>query len=389
MKRLTNVRHVAVIIDASKPYDRKVIRGIGDYARQKGNWSLYVEEDPLQKLPDLRTWRGEGIIANLDDRHVATAVAALEIPVVGVGGGFGWYDSQQPIPYFVTDSEAIARLAATHLMDRGFTRLAYCGMPATKINGWSRIRAAAFQACAREAGISCYTFTGRYGTARRWQQLQEELAQWIAWLPKPIGLMACDDARARHVLEACRSLGVLVPEQMAVIGVDNDETICELTDPQLSSVDQGAHRLGCQAAATLDKMMSGRRVARGCRRTPPERVACRLSTDVLAIDNADVAQTVRFIRQHACEGIGVGDLVAAVGLSRSTLERQFRAVMRRTLREEIERVRLERVKELLRRNELSLKQIAASTGFRHLTYFNRIFRLRVGRTPAAYRRQPF
>jgi len=388
MKRKTNVRHVAVIIDASKPYDRKVIRGIGDYARRAGNWSLYVEEDPLQKLPDLRLWRGQGIIANLDDRRVAQAVAALQIPVVGVGGGFGWYRPADPRPYFVTDSQTIARLAAGHLMDRGFTRLAYCGMPATKINGWSRIRGAAFQACAREAGADCYLFTGRYGTARRWPQLQEELAAWIAGLPKPIGLMACDDSRARHVLEACRSLGILVPEQVAVVGVDNDETICELTDPRLSSVDQGAHRLGYQAAATLDRMMSGRRVAPGCRRTPPERVASRLSTDVLAIDNADVAQAVRFIRQHACDGISVGDLVAAVGLSRSTLERQFRATMHRTLHDEIERVRLDRAKELLRLNELSIKQVAARTGFRHLTYFNRIFRLRVGRPPAAYRRQP-
>jgi LacI family transcriptional regulator len=388
MRRGSAVRHVAIIIDASKPYDRKVIRGIGNYARQAGNWSLYVEEDPLQKLPDLRTWRGQGIIANLDDRRVATAVAALQIPVVGVGGGFGWYDPAARIPYFVTDSQAIGRLAATHLVDRGFTQLAYCGMPATRINGWSRIRAAAFQACARDAGIECHIFSGRYGTARRWPQLQAELTRWLAALPKPIGLMACDDARARHVLEACRGLGVLVPEQLAVIGVDNDETICELTDPPLSSVDQGAHRLGYQAAATLDKMMSGRRVAGGRRYTPPEQVVSRLSTDVLAIDNADIANVVRFIRQHACEGVRVSDLVAVVGLSRSTLERQFRSLMHRTIHEEIDRIRLERAKALLQSNELTLKQIAARTGFRHLTYFNRVFRLRVGQTPAAYRRKP-
>jgi LacI family transcriptional regulator len=218
--------------------------------------------------------------------------------------------------------------------------------------------------------------------------LQAELSAWIAALPKPIGLMACDDARARHVLEACRGLGVHVPEQVAVIGVDNDETICELTDPPLSSVDQGAHRLGYQAAATLERMMSGRRVARRCRYTLPEHVVSRLSTDVLAMDQADIANAVRFIRQRACEGIQVCDVVAAVGLSRSTLERQFQAVMRRTIHQEIARIRLERVKQLLRGNELTLKQVAARTGFRHLTYFNRIFRLRTGQTPAAYRRAP-
>jgi len=388
MKRPPVVRHVAIIIDASKPYDRKVIRGVGAYARQTGNWSLYVEEDPLQKLPDLRAWQGDGIIANFDDPRVAAAVRDVQTPVVGVGGGFGWYRPQDRFPYFVTDSQAIARLAASHLIERGFTRLAYCGLPATRINGWSRIRAAAFQACAREAGLVCHAFTGRYGTARRWRQLQVELSAWIASLPKPIGMMACDDSRARHVLEACRCLGVLVPEQVAVVGVDNDETICELTDPPLSSVDQGAHRLGHQAAVMLDQMMSGRRVARRCHYTLPEHVVSRLSTDVLAMDNADIAHAVRFIRQHACEGIRVTDVVAAVGLSRSTLERQFRSVMHRTIHEESERIRLERARQLLRGNELTLKQIAARTGFRHLTYFNRIFRLRTGQTPAAYRRAP-
>lgn len=382
------VRHVALIIDASKPYDRKVIRGVGSYARQSGRWSLYVEEDPLQKLPDLRAWQGDGIIANFDDPRVAAAVKDLNLPVVGVGGGFGWYRPEAGVPYFVTDSRAIGRLAAMHLIERGFTRLAYCGLPATRVNGWSRIRAAAFQAAAREAGLACRVFTGRYGTARRWRQLQAELAAWIAGLPQPIGLLACDDSRARHVLEACRSRGVLVPEQVAVLGVDNDEVICELTDPPLTSVDQGAQRLGYQAAALLDRMMGGRRVAGRCHYTLPERVVSRRSTDVLALDNADVALAVRFIRQHACEAIQVRDVVAAVGLSRSTLERQFRGLMHRTLHEEIQRLRLQRAQELLRDNELTIKQIAARTGFRRLTYFNRVFHLRTGQTPTAYRRMP-
>jgi LacI family transcriptional regulator len=386
MKSSAAVRHVAIIIDASKPYDRKVIRGVGAYAHQAGNWSLYVEEDPLQKLPDLRTWRGHGIIANFDDARVVAAVGGLEIPVVGVGGGFGWYRPEDQIPYFATDSQAIARLAATHLMERGFTRLAYCGLPATRSNGWSRIRAAAFQAAAREAGYACRTFTGRYGTARRWRELQRELSAWIVSLPKPIGLMACNDARARHVLEACRTVGVRVPEDVAVIGVDNDEVICALTDPPLSSVEQGGHRLGYQAAMVLEQMMRGRRVSRQRQYVLPEQVVSRRSTDVLAIDNADVANAVRFIRDHACEGIQVADVAATVGLSRSTLERLFQAVMRRTVHREIERIRLERAQELLRGNELTLKQIAARTGFRHITYWNRLFRQRTGWTPAAYRR---
>ncbi len=379
-------RHVALIIDASKPYDRKVIRGVGAYCRSVGNWSLYVEEDPVQKLPNLRTWQGHGIIANLDDARVAAAVRGLQIPVVGVGGGFGYYDSQQPLPYFATDSAAIARLAAQHLIQRGFSRLAYCGLPATRTNGWSRTRAEAFAACAREAGLPCELFCGRYGTARHWQRLQQELRQWIGQLPKPIGLMACNDSRARHVLEACRSLQLRVPEDIALVGVDNDETICELTDPPLSSVDQGAHRLGYQAAAILDRMMRGRRVS--CRRydVQPEQVVPRRSSDILAIENRDVANAVRFIRDHACDGIGVNEVVQAVGLSRSTLERKFQQTLGGTLHGEIRRIRLARAQQLLREGELTLRQVAHRTAFRHLSYFNRFFRQATGQTPAAYRR---
>jgi LacI family transcriptional regulator len=382
----SRIRHVALIIDASKPYDRKIIRGVGAYAREAGNWSLYVEENPVEKLPALRSWQGDGILASLDDARVAAAVRGLGTPVVGVGGGFGWYDPHGRIPYLATDSQGIARLAAEHLIQRGFTRLAYVGLPPTRINGWSRIRAAAFAQSAREAGMSCWTFVGRYGTARRWRELQEELGRWIAALPMPIGAMACNDSRARHVLEACRRLGVRVPEDLAVVGVDNDETIGELNDPSLSSVDQGAHRLGYRAAALLEQMMRGRRVSTRCIYVPPDRVVGRQSTDVLAIEDPEIASALRFIHQRAFEAIGVRHVVAAVSVSRSTLERQFSAAMHCTIREEIERVRLDRVKKLLADNELSIKEIAARAGFRHLTYLARVFRRRVGQTLAAYRR---
>lgn len=379
-------RQVALIIDASKPYDRKVIRGVGAYCREVGNWSLYVEEDPVQKLPDLRSWQGHGIIANLDDPRVAAAIRGLTIPVVGVGGGFGHYDPRRAIPYFATDSVAIARLAAEHLIQRGFPRLAYCGVPLTRTNGWSRIRAEAFAACGKASGLPCWTFSGRYGTARHWQRLQEELRVWIEELPKPIGLLACNDARARHVLEACRALGVRVPEDLALIGVDNDETICELTDPPLSSVDQGAHRLGYQAAALLDRMMRGRHVRPKCCYVQPEQVVTRRSSDVLAIEDPDVANAMRFIHDRACEGIRVHEIVQAVGLSRSTLERKFKETLGCTLHDQIRRFRLARAQQLLREGEFTLRQIAKRTAFRHLSYSNRFFRQATGQTPAAYRR---
>ena len=218
---MSDVPLIAVILDAARPYDRLIIGGIARYVReQDSSWSLYVEEDPLQKLPDLKRWHGHGIIANFDDRRVATAISGLSIPIVGVGGGSGWFDLGSSIPYVFTDNQAIGRLGAAHLLSCGFEQLAYYGYPKTATAGWSEERAEAFAEVCREAGRPCHVHAGRHANVRRWQEIQQDLCDWIRGLPKPIGLMACNDVRARHVLEACRTLAVRVPHDVAVLGVD-------------------------------------------------------------------------------------------------------------------------------------------------------------------------
>jgi LacI family transcriptional regulator len=382
-------RHVALIVDAAKPYDRKIIGGVAQYMKERGNWSLYVEEDPLQKLPDLHDWRGHGIIANFDDRKVAAAVRGLKIPVVGVGGRYGWYDPSSHIPYFATDDDAIARLAAEHLIDRGFRRLAFYGYPRTRILRWSEDRGRAFQQMAGQAGIPCSIYTGHHETACKWMELQRGLMAWLRSLEKPVGLMACNDVRARHVLEACRTIGAKIPEDVALIGVDNDEMICDLTDPPLSSVEQGARRMGYEAAALLDRLMtgSGRKPAQARFVVEPEGVVGRRSTDTLAIEDVDVAAAVRFIRRRACQRIQVDDVVRHVGVSRSTLKNRFKEVLGRSIHGEIQRVRLERARQLITDTDLPLKQIAIQAGFQYVQYLTRLFKNRIGQTPARFRRQ--
>jgi LacI family transcriptional regulator len=385
---MPRTRHVALIVDAAKPYDRKIIGGVAQYVKERGGWSLYVEEDPLQKLPDLRVWRGQGIIANFDDRQVAAAVRGLKVPVVGVGGGYGWYDPASHIPYFASDDEAIARLAADHLIEKGFRRLAFYGYPRTRIIHWSEERGLAFQQRAAQAGIPCSMYTGRHETARKWTELQRGLTAWLRSLEKPVGLMACNDVRARHVLEACRAIGARVPEDVALIGVDNDEMICDLTDPPLSSVEQGARRMGFEAAALLDRLMGGgRKPAQTLYVVKPEGVVERRSTDVLAIEDAEVAEAVRFIRLHACRRIHVEDVVQQVGMGRSTLKNRFKKTFGRSIHDEIQRVRLEQAKQLIADTDLPLKQIALRTGFQYVQYFTRLFRMQTGQTPAQFRRR--
>ena len=382
---MTHTFHVAVIVDAARPYDRKIIGGVAAYMKEVGAWSLYVEEDPLQKLPDLRAWQGHGIVANFDDRKVAAAVQGLGIPVVGVGGGAGWYDPASNIPYYSIDNSQVARLAADHLLDHGFRRMAFYGYPPTRINRWCDERAAAFQRRVEEAGCHWSVYTGRHETARKWADLQRGLVAWLTKLEKPLGLMACNDVRARHVLEACRSIGLRVPEDVAVIGVDNDEMICELTNPPLSSVEQGARRLGYEAAALLDRLMRGGHASEQRFVLAPGGVIARRSTDALAIEDAEIAQAIRFLREHACARIGIDEIARAVGMSRSSLQRRFKAIMGRTIHDEIERLRFHRAEQLLSETELPLKQVAQQAGFNYVQYLTTLFRRRHGRTPREFR----
>ncbi len=382
---MPKLRNVALIIDSSQPYDRKIVQGVAAYVREVGRWSIYLEEGRRQKIPDLRGWSGDGIIADFDDSRVANALRRLKIPIVGIGGGYGGYDPKSGIPYFVSNEAAIARLAAEHLLERGLIHLAFCGFPRTQTNRWSEARMNAFRARVAEAGLRCWTYTGRHHTARHWDELQQGLADWLGALPKPLGLMACDDDRARHVLEACRRLGLRVPDDVAVIGVDNNEMICELSTPPLSSVEQGLRRMGYEAAALLERLMAGKKASALSYVIDPETVITRRSTEMLAVDDADVAAALRYVRDHACQGIRVHEVAAAIHVSRSTLERRFAQRMGRSVHDEIHRVRLERARQLVSTTNLPLSQVALQAGFRHLTYMTSMFRRHVGYTPAKYR----
>jgi LacI family transcriptional regulator len=381
---------VGVILDAARPYDRLIIGGVAQYAKERADWSLYVEEDPLQKLPDLARWHGHGLIVNFDDRRVARAIRGIDIPVVGVGGGYGWYDPATGIPYVYTDNAAIARLAAGHLLSCGFRQLAYYGFPRTVTSGWSEERGEAFVSACREAGRPCERFTGRHATARRWQDLQRELCGWIAGLPKPVGLMACNDVRARHVLEACRSLGLRVPHDVAVVGVDNDEMICDLTNPSLSSVDQAARRIGYEAAGLLDQLLRERRVPQRQRVprklvVPPIGIMTRGSTDTMATKDEAVVRTLRMLRSRPHEKPDVEALARVACVSRSTLEKRFRSVVGRSIHAEHVRLRLALIRRLITDTDLPLKMIASRGGFSSVQYMTTFLVHHVGLTPAKIR----
>jgi LacI family transcriptional regulator len=208
---------------------------------------------------------------------------------------------------------------------------------------------------------------------------------WLKQLPKPVGLMGCYDIRAREVLDACMLAGLAVPDEVAVIGVDNDDLICELAEPRLSSVIPNAHRTGYEAAALLERMLAGERVPPGAYLIPPVGIVTRHSTDMLAVDDPHVAAALRFIRERACDGINVEDVVAAVPLSRRVLETRFKQLTSRTPHAEIQRVQIDRVKQLLTETELTLEAAAHRCGFRHSEYMSVVFKRITGMTPGRFR----
>ncbi len=382
---MTKVKNIAILVQLNRPYDRQILAGIAQFVQSRPNWRLYVEEDPGDKVPSFAEWTGHGMILDLDDNRIAKRVKQFDGPKVGIGTPPVDMRGELSISTVRTDDEVIARWAADHLLGLGLQEFAYCGMRTRGLDRWAEIRRDAFRQRIREQGYKCAVFSGRFYLPRHWNHLLDQLSGWIDQLPKPVGLMACNDVRGRHVLEACRKLELRVPEDVAVVGVDNDELMCELAVPPLSSVAQDAEQIGYEAARLLSKLFSRRRRRSTHIVVPPQCVVTRRTTDLVAIEDDIVANAVQFIRERATERIGVPDVVRHVGVSRSTLENRFRERLSRTVHGEILRERIERAQRMLATSDLPLHTIAEHAGFSSVHYMSAVFRREFDQTPGNMR----
>ena len=381
------MRSVGVFLEVGRAAMRKVVSGVMAYAHECGNWNVCLPEShSSSSLESMLAGRWDGVIVGFDDPH-GPDLLRLSVPLVGVGGGYGWFRPDMRIPYVGTDNAAVAKLAADHLLERGFVHFAYCGYSPTPVNGCSKRREDGFHDAIREAGYSCAIHNVADTASDTWESLCRELADWLTGLPHPLGLMACNDSRAQQILQACRTAELRVPEDVAVVGVDNEEAICPFTDPPLTSVDQGAQQTGYEAAVLLDQWMDGKSVKPGKRLVSPVGIVGRGSTEILAVDDDDVAAALQFIREHACERIGLDDVSQAIVSTNVTLRRRFKAVLGRTVHEEIQRVRIERAKRLLVSTDLTFRQIATQCGFCSAQHMSTRIRQSTGRTPRQYRQR--
>ncbi|HEY1065555.1 MAG TPA: DNA-binding transcriptional regulator [Pirellulales bacterium] len=377
-------KRVLLIIETTLAYGREALRGINRYAVAHGPWSMYLDLHALLSAPPkwLETWDGDGVLSRQTTPETAAMLKSRGIPVVDmtdVHGDLG-------LPHVWTDHAAASAAAASHLLERGFRRFAFCGFSG---HDWSTRRRDGFLASVQAAGASAEVFESPWGgeAAGTWDEQQRAIGDWLARLPKPVGVMACNDMRGQHVLDACRRQGLAVPEEVAVVGVDDDELLCEICDPPLSSVALNAERIGWEAAARLDRLMNGETLDSPEMIVEPRGVVARQSSDILALDDPQIAAAVRFIREHACQGVTVTDVLRHVPLSRSVLERRFRQKLGRSPRAEIRNVQLKRVKQLLSETDLSLERIADVAGFEHAEYLSVVFKRETGETPGGFRKR--
>ncbi len=404
---------VALLIETSKAFGRGLLAGVGRFARLHGQWSTFVDERGLSDpIPDwVESGDFDGIIARASRRETLEHVLGFGIPTICLG-------EENPISAIsvMNDDEACAELAAQHLLERGFSNFGFLGHRGFV---WSDVRRDHFQRAIALAGRDCNVLEASIETTREapWYQRRERLATWIAGLPKPVGILACYDSAARTILEVCRDLDLLVPEQVAVIGVDNDEVLCDLCDPPLTSVAPDTEAIGMRAAELLHRLMdpagrTGRPLQQKgnadteCSETlqagkigvetgkverriivGPAGVVTRGSTDTHAIEDPLIAAVAGYIRRHASDGIDVSDLLTEFPMSRRTLERRFNKALDQSPLELIRRVRINHVKTLLRETDLKLDSICEMTGFSYTAYMVGCFKEVEGMTPGQYRKQ--
>ena len=385
------VPRVALLLETSTEYGRGLLRGVVKYARLHGPWSVDISPGHLEPvLPKANSWAGNGIIARIHSPQMAELIRATGLPVVASSlEEMAWDHNDQDFGEIRTDSPAIARMAAQHLMEQGLPHFAYCGFSACH---WSGHREQAFVQCLAAAGFGCHQLHIQYANWLQrpdWIQTSEHerplIEGWLKSLPKPVGVMACNDACGREVLQACATAGLHVPDDVAVVGVDNDELLCELSEPPLSSVALNLEPAGYEAAMLLEAMMSGQPKSHGTVLVRPIRVVARRSSEVISQDDPLVVAALRFIRDHAGQAIGVSDVVNELQVSRRTLERRFARALGRSILSEITRCRLDRAKRLLLETDLTVQRVASGSGFGSVKTFNRAFRQALSQTATVFR----
>ncbi len=373
---------IILFLEPNRGFGRGMLKGIARYSALNGPWTFYrkppdyLTASPEYDLNELKSWEPDGIVCSIDQ---AAELRRLKVPMIG----YNPVNYRGCIPCVDSDDAEAGRIAAQHLLDCGHRSFAFCGYDSRP---WSQLRARTFRETIEQAGGTLHCYKQSKAPVSR---IKEEpvLKQWLHALPKPIGVFCANDDRAATIMELCRVLGFGVPEDLSIIGADDDEYICELQNPPLSSVQIAAEQAGYEAAQLLHEIMEGHASMDGQRISARAvGVTARQSTDVLMVQNEQVRKALQFIRENVNKPIQVRDVVNATGLSHRSLNDQFHSALGGSIIKQLTRARIDYICRLLITTDLCVYEIANTVGYRDERHFSRYFKRATGFTPQAYRR---
>ncbi|MDU6410506.1 MAG: D-xylose utilization transcriptional activator XylR [Yersiniaceae bacterium] len=377
---------ITLLFNANKVYDRQVVEGVGEYLQaSQCDWDIFIEEDFRCRIDNIKDWLGDGVIADFDDRSIQSLLQGVNVPIVGVGGSYHRPEDYPSVHYIATDNQALVEAAFLHLKEKGINRFAFYGLPHASGKRWAQEREHAFRAQVAAEQYQGVVYQGMETAPENWQHAQNRLADWVQTLPQQTGIIAVTDARARHLLQVCEHLDIPVPEKLSVIGIDNEELTRYLSRVALSSVVQGTRQMGYRAAKLLHQLLNDNTLPLQRILVPPVKVVARRSTDFRSLRDPAVIQAMHFIRYHACKGIKVEQVLDAVGISRSNLEKRFKDEIGQTIHGVIHEEKLERARNLLKATSLSINEISQMCGYPSLQYFYSVFKKDDDMTPKEYR----
>jgi LacI family transcriptional regulator len=380
------VPKVALFLENSRQYGRGLTWGIARYSKLYGPWTFY-RDDPFyagnRKRKDvswIKKWGADGIITR--DFEFFGQLLDLKLPVISASA---FVDHQnENLIEIITDNIKISQLALDHFTSRCFKNFAYCGfndMP------WSIGREQCYEKILKKQGHTLHSFNSNSVRFSNWDKEYLRMTQWLKSLPKPIGILCCNDDRGCDLIEVSKEVGLKVPYDVAVLGVDNDSQVCELSNPPLSSICLDVEGAGFQAASILDQLMSGKKVSVKRIVAEPLEVVSRQSTDTTAINDKTVVEALQFIKSNDKRLIQVVDVINAVGCSRRGLDEKFKRFLRHSVFSEIRRVRTENIARMLIETDLSISQIAFQLGYHDADHIARFFRQEKKMTPQSYRKR--
>jgi len=379
---VAGLKKIALLLESDMAFDRAIARGVGDYVHTHKGWLVMM--DPVMEftVDALRHWEPDGIISSA---YLARkgGLNLPGVPAIVVGSSPDGQEGSLGAPVVGSNHHEIGRLAARHFISKGFKNFAFCG--GVKSSVWCTRRQIGFAEELAASGFDLSVYQPDLAGPVSMPQAVFSLGRWLKKLPKPTAVFVFFDGWARWVLDACLLENIRVPEAVAVLGVDDDRWLCELSQPSLSSVDPNVVTTGFIAAKLLDGMLRGE-APPSLTQIDPAGVQERDSTNVTAFEQSEVAIAKRYIREHACDPIEPADVLAVTGMSNSTAYRRFMKEVGHSIHTEIRRVQLERVRALLTTTNLSVTEIARQAGFENVRYLTKVFREATGGTPVQFRR---